>query len=167
MARFSDKGTVRSGYMKQIITKDIMSLIVLMLNDCIILYSYCGVCRLSSVLYYTYIHHAQSTPLYTHTQQPYVHHYHPTHMLTTIPPPTHTQVVSLADSEQSVEVEQHLLNSRLKALTAYYGELANAEFWLQLTDYGYAYMLIHIMYIIHCCCTENLYNKHLTTHYHS
>ncbi len=38
------------------------------------------------------------------------------------------QVVNLADPGEPVEVEQHLLNNRLKTLTAYFGELVNAEF---------------------------------------
>ncbi len=39
------------------------------------------------------------------------------------------QVVSLACEGEPVEIEQHLLNNRLKTLTAYYGDLVNAEFW--------------------------------------
>ena len=39
------------------------------------------------------------------------------------------QVVSIASEGEPVEIEQHLLNNRLKTLTAYFGELVNAEFW--------------------------------------
>ena len=38
------------------------------------------------------------------------------------------QVVNLAGEGEPVEIEQHLLNNRLKTLTAYFGELVNAEF---------------------------------------
>lgn len=38
------------------------------------------------------------------------------------------QVVSLASPGRHVEIEQHYLNNRLKTLTAYFGELVNAEF---------------------------------------
>ncbi len=75
------------------------------------------VCALLSPLIYSHTHAHTHTHTRTHTHTHTRTHTH-----------THTQVVSLADSEQSVEVEQHLLNSRLKALTAYFGELANAEF---------------------------------------
>jgi len=38
------------------------------------------------------------------------------------------QIVDLALPGESVEVEQQFLNKRLKTLTAYYGELVNADF---------------------------------------
>lgn len=40
----------------------------------------------------------------------------------------YTQIVSLAEPGSQVEIEQHYLNGKLKTLTAYFGELANAEF---------------------------------------
>lgn len=38
------------------------------------------------------------------------------------------QIVNLAFPGEPVEVEQQLLNKRLKTLTAYFGELVNADF---------------------------------------
>lgn len=38
------------------------------------------------------------------------------------------QIVSLAEPGAQVEIEQHYLNGKLKTLTAYFGELANAEY---------------------------------------
>ncbi len=38
------------------------------------------------------------------------------------------QVVSLAAPGEHAEIEQHYLNGKLKTLTAYFGELVNAQF---------------------------------------
>ena len=43
---------------------------------------------------------------------------------------THTplQVVSLTPPGEPVEVEQHYLNTRLKTITAYFGELVSSHY---------------------------------------
>lgn len=54
----------------------------------------------------------------------YTHHSH------TLTPPPHTplQVVSLTPPGEPVEVEQHYLNTRLKTITAYFGELVSSHY---------------------------------------
>ena len=41
--------------------------------------------------------------------------------------PLHVQLVSAVTNRESIEVEQHFLNRKLKTLTAYFGELVKEQ----------------------------------------